>query len=286
MNLRRLVGLLLALAMVAAACGGNDDDSAAGGDAACGSIDELDLKVDGTLTVATGEPVFPPWMIEDDPTNQQGFESAVVYAVAEQMGFGADDVEWVRTSFEEAIAPGPKDYDFNIQQYSITPERDEIVDFSEGYYVAEQAVIANVDSGFNGSSSIADLKDAVLGAAIGTISLDYIEDVIEPNTAPPVFDDSSAAAAAYEAGQIDGLVVDLPTAFFLTAVQFEDAAIIGVLPRVDGGEPEQLGMLFEDGSGLVECVNQALRTLHGNGAIEAIEDEWLTDGGDIPSLTR
>jgi len=286
MNLRRLVGLLLALAMVAAACGGSDDDGATGGDVACGSVEDLDLKVDGTLTVATGEPVFPPWMIDDDPTNQQGFESAIVYAVAEQMGFGADDVAWVRTGFDEAIAPGPKDYDFNIQQYSITAERDEIVDFSEGYYVAEQAVIAKVGSGFSGSSSVADLKDAVLGAAIATISLDYIENVIDPTTAPPVFNDSAAATAAYEAGQIDGLVVDLPTAFYLTAVELEDAAIIGVLPRVDGGDPEQLGMLFEEGSGLVECVNVALRTLHGNGAIEAIEDEWLTDGGDIPSLTK
>ncbi|HDH03530.1 MAG TPA: amino acid ABC transporter substrate-binding protein, partial [Actinobacteria bacterium] len=286
MKLTRLVGLLLALAMVAAACGGGDDDGATGGDAACGSVGDLDLKVDGKLTVATGEPVFPPWMIEDDPTNQQGFESAIVYAVAEQMGFGADDVDWVRTGFDEAIAPGPKDYDFNIQQFSITPEREEIVDFSEGYYIAEQAVITAADSPFNGATSVADLKDAVLGAAIGTISLDYIEGVIDPTTAPPVFNDSSAATAAYEAGQIDGLVVDLPTAFFLVAVQFEDAAIIGVLPRVGGGEPEQLGMLFEDGSGLVECVNEALRTLHGNGAIEAIEDEWLTDGGDIPSLSE
>jgi len=282
-TLKRLIGLLLAFAMLAAACGGGDDDTSAGGESC--DVGDLALKTAGQLTVATGEPVFPPWMIDDDPSNQQGFESAVVYALAEQMGFGTDDVVWVRTGFDEAVAPGPKDYDFNIQQYSITAERDEVVDFSDGYYVAEQAVVAPADSPFAGATSVADLKDGVWGAAIATTSLDYIENEIEPNTAPPVFDDNSAVTAAYAASQIDGLVVDLPTAFFLTAVELDNAAIIGVLPRAEG-DADELGLLFEEGSALIACVNQALATLHDNGTIDAIEDTWLNDGGAIPSLTN
>lgn len=284
MRLTRLFGVILAMAMIAAACGGGDESAGSAGGDSC-AVEDLALKTPGQLTVATGEPVFPPWMIDDDPSNQQGFESAIVYALADEMGFAAEDVSWTRTGFDEAIAPGPKDYDFNIQQYSITAERDEVVDFSEGYYIAEQAVIAPADSPFAGATSVADLKDGVWGAAIATTSLDYIEQEIQPTTPPPVFDDNSAVTAAYAAGQIDGMVTDLPTAFFLTAVELDNAAIIGVLPRAEG-DADQLGMLFEEGSPLVDCVNQALRALHSSGKIEQIEDAWLTDGGSIPSLTN
>ena len=244
----------------------------------------LPLEQDGTLTVATGEPVFEPWMVDDDPSNQQGFESALVYALAEELGFASEDVEWVRTGFDEAIAPGDKPYDFNIQQYSITEERDEVVDFSEGYYEVEQALVAAADSTVADAASVADLQSARLGAAIGTTSLDYIEEVIQPETEAQVFDDNAAAKAAFDAGQVDGLVFDLPTAFYITAVEIPDASIVGVLPRE--GDAEELGMLFEEGSELVPCVDQALQALRDAGTIEELEQQWLDQGGDIPTLTR
>ena len=263
--------------------GGPTDDVTAATPASC-AVEDLPLESEGMLTVATGEPVFEPWMVDDDPTNQQGFESALVYALAEEMGFSADDVTWIRTGFDEVIAPGDKPFDFNIQQYSITEAREEVVNFSEGYYEVEQALVAAEDSPLANAQSLADLQSAQLGAAIGSTSLTYIEEVIQPEVEPRVFDDNAAAKAAFDAGQVDGLVFDLPTAFFITAVEIPDASIVGVLPRV--GDTEQLGLLFEEGSELVPCVNQALQALKDDGTIAALEEEWLSQGGDIPTLSR
>jgi polar amino acid transport system substrate-binding protein len=290
----RSLALLVALALLLAACGGDDGttepEEGDGGDAA-GTVeetagcepDQLPVHQAGTLTVATGEPVFEPWMVDDDPTNQEGFESALVYDLAAELGFGADEVDWVRTGFDEAIAPGDKPYDFNIQQYSITEEREEVVDFSDGYYQVEQALVAAADSPVAEAESLEDLRDARLGAAIGTTSLDYVEDVIAPETQAAVYNDNAAAKAAFDAGQVDGLVFDLPTAYYITAVEIPDAEIVGVLPRV-GDSPEELGLLFEDGSELVDCVNVALDALRERGRIEELEDQWLADGGNIPTL--
>lgn len=288
-TIRPLAALLLAFGLVAAGCSSDDSDSEESSDttatADAGACDELPLKTEGTLTVATGEPAFPPWVgPDDDPTTGEGFESALVYALAEELGIEADSVEWTRTGFDEAVAPGPKDYDFNIQQYSITAERDEVVDFSDGYYQVEQALVAAADSTVAEAASIADLQDDQLGAAIGTTSLDYIDEVIAPDAEAAVFDDNAAAKAAFDAGQVDGLVFDLPTAYFITAVEIPDASIVGVLPRV--GEAEELGMLFEDGSPLVPCVNEALAALVADGTVEALEEEWLSGGGDIPTLSE
>ncbi len=296
--------VLLGIAFVAAACGDDDDDAATpasstqttvdagattaaastGADAGGCAVDQLALKTPGTLTVATGEPVFPPWMVDDDPTNQQGFESALVYALAGQMGFTADQVVWVRTGFDEAIAPGPKDFDFNVQQYSISPDRDEVVDFSDGYYTVEQALIAAADADIASAASLAELKDAQLGAAVGTTSLEYIDTVIQPDSDALVFDDNAAAKSSFDAGQVDGIVFDLPTAYFITAVEIPEASIVGVLPRV--GDAEELGLLFEDGNPLVACVNEALAAIKADGSLDAIEELWLSQGGDIPTLTE
>ncbi len=305
-RLRGVLALLLAFGLLAAACGDSDDDAdtdeapAADADADAAdeapdeteataepaeecSVENLPLDEPGQLTVATGEPVFEPWMVDDDPTNQQGFESALVYALADRLGFAAENVAWVRTGFDEAIAPGEKDYDFNIQQYSITEDRDEVVDFSVGYYQVEQAVIGAADSPVASATSIGDLADTRLGAAIGTTSLDYVENVIGVEAA--VYDDNVAAKAAFDAGQVDGIVFDLPTAYFITAVEIPEAQIIGVLPRV-GDEPEELGLLFADGSPLVACVNSALEAMQADGTIDGLEDEWLNQGGSIPSLSE
>jgi len=280
MKFSRAISLLFTAALLAAACG-SDDAAEAGADGA--SCDTLPTKVDGTLTVATGEPVFLPWMADDDPSNGQGFESAVVYALADELGI--ETVEWVRTGFDEAVAPGAKDYDFNIQQYSITAKRDEVVDFSDGYYQVEQAIIAPSDSPAAAAGSLDDLKELRLGAALGTTSLDYIDNNIEPETAAAVYDDNVAAKSGFDAGQIDGVVLDLPTAYYITAVEIPEASILGVLPRV-GDDPEELGMLFEEGSPLVACVNEALGTLRDDGTLASLEDEWLTQGGAIPTLSN
>jgi len=275
----KLLPAVLALTMLAAACGSDSDEAGADGDVGC---DPLPTKTDGTLTVATGEPVFPPWMEDDDPSNGQGFESAMVYALAEELGL--DSVEWVRTTFDEAISATEKDYDFNIQQYSITEEREEVVDFASGYYQVEQAIIGAADSPAASATSLADLKGLRLGAASGTTSLAYIDDVIQPDEPASVYDDNAGAKAAFDAGQVDAIVFDLPTAYFITAVEIPEASIIGVLPRAE--EPEELGMLFEEGSPLVACVNEAIATLTSNGTIGELEDTWLTQDGSIPTLSE
>ena len=311
------LAVVLAMALMVAACGGAGETADAGGadtpaaseaagDAASESevavagscaVEDLPLFEEGTLTVATGEPVFEPWMVDDDPSNKQGFESALVYALAEEMGFSDDDVTWVRTGFDEAIGPGAKDYDFNIQQYSITEERDEVVDFSVGYYEVEQALVAAEDSPIANAGSVGELRSARLGAAIGTTSLDYLEQVIQPEAQAQVFDDNAAAKAAFDAGQVDGLVFDLPTAYYITAVEIPDASIVGVLPRVGESEAptagaseaagggEELGLLFEEGSPLVDCVNEALTALIEDGTVAELEEEWLSQAGDIPTLS-
>ncbi|HEX6195126.1 MAG TPA: transporter substrate-binding domain-containing protein [Jiangellaceae bacterium] len=280
---------LATLALVTAGCGGDDEPEtttdADTPDAQADACDPLPTHEPGTLTVATGEPVFEPWMVDDDPSNGQGFESALVYALADQLGIAEADVEWVRTGFDEAIAPGDKPYDFNIQQYSITEERAEVVGFSIGYYQVEQALVAAPDSPVAEATSLGDLSSARLGAAIGTTSLDYVDNIIEPDDDAQVYNDNAAAKAAFDANQVDGLVFDLPTAYFITAVEIPDASIVGVLPRV-GETPEELGLLFEKDDPLIDCVNPALQALHDDGTIASLEDEWLDQGGDIPTLSE
>ncbi len=280
------LSLLLVIALLAVACG-TDEDSADGGSADCelGDISTLDLKTADRLTVATGEPVFPPWMVDDDPSNGQGFESAVVYAVADELGFEPDQVDWVRTGFTEAIVAGEKDYDFNVQQFTITDDRDQVVDFSDGYYALRQAIVGYEDSAAVGATTVSDLQALRIGAQIGTTSLDYIENVIQPTEPAAVYDTNADAKAALDADQVDALVFDLPTAYFVTAVEIEGSVILGQLEEV-GEQPEELGFLFEEGSALVPCVNEALAGLRDAGTLADIEQEWLAQGGDIPTISR
>lgn len=284
----RLLAALLALALVGAACSSDDssDESSSDTTAAEASCDTADLPVkeEGQLTVATGDPVFPPWMENDDPTSNEGFESELVYLVAEQLGFSEDEVVWTSTGFDEAIAPGAKDFDFNIQQYGITADREEVVDFSDGYYTVQQAIVAAPDSDIASAESLADLADAKLGAAVGTTSLDYIDEVIAPSEEAAVFDDTAAASSALAAGQVDGLVYDLPTAFYITAAEIPEASIVGILPVV--GEAEELGMLFEADSPLVPCVNEALAAVEESGDLAALQEEWLANGGETTTLSE
>jgi len=283
----RVLVLLAALALLAGACGGDEEAAGVDPDVSC-AFEDLNLATAGTLTVATGEPVFPPWMgVGDDnfdvPESKTGFEGALVYELAAKLGFADEQVVFVRTGFGEAIAPGPKDWDFNIQQYSINDERDEVVDFSEPYYTTRQALVTFPDSPFAGVTNTSELADAILGAAIGTTSLDFIEDVIKPNTEASVYDENVDVEAAMRAGQIDGLVVDLPAAYFVTAVQVEGSIIAGQF-ETEAAAPDNYGMLFAEGNPLVSCVNGALAELVDEGKLQELEDTWLTQDGGIPSI--
>ncbi len=272
----------LALALAATACGADDDDDDTGAPSSCDKAD-LETQSEGALTIATDEPVFEPWFVADDPTNGEGFEGAVAYAIAEQLGFAAEDVTWVRVGFNEAIQPGPKNFDFDINEFSITDERRENVDFSSPYYDVTQAVIALNSSSAAAATSIADLKGETIGAQVGTTSLAAIEEVIDPDSDPAVYNNNDDARTALENEQIDALVVDLPTAFFMTAAQLEDATIVGQLPQ-PSGTPEQFGLVLDLNSALTDCVSEAVDALREEGTFAELEQEWLADVADAPVL--
>ncbi|MEY4493410.1 MAG: hypothetical protein RL355_759 [Actinomycetota bacterium] len=280
-NFRRIRNAVAAVALTAlvAACAPQSDSASTTAEAttaaAC-SAESLQTLTTGKLTIATGEPAYYPWVIDDKPESGEGFEAAVAYAVAEQLGFAKEDVVWVRTTFDGAITPGAKTFDFNLQQFSITEERKAAVDFSSAYYSAPQAIVSFKGSKIEGKTAIADLKDAKLGAAVGTTSLDLVKTQI--GVEPQVFNDNAAAVAALKNGQIDGLVVDLPTAFYLSAVEVENGLIVGQLPST--GEGDSFGLLLAKDSPITSCVSQAVDALKADGSLDAIAATWLgTDAG-------
>ena len=285
MRVRWSVVLFVVVGMLAAACGSTQETgttAAAAGDEC--AVENLQTVQPGVLTIATGEPAFPPWVEDDDPTTKRGFEAAVAYAVAEKMGFSDDQVQWVRTGFDEAIAPGPKNFDFNLQQYSITEERDQVVDFSVPYYTTSQALVAFADSPVVQANTFADLKQYKLGAPIGTTSLDFIEEIIQPDTPAAVYDTTADAKSALDAGQVDALVFDLPTAYFITAVEIPDATIVGQL-EAPADKADQFGLLMAEGSPLKACVDKALEALRADGTLDRLAEQWLAQGGEIKTLT-
>ena len=251
-------------------------------DVASASCEKANLATvtSGKLTIATGEPAYYPWIIDDKPETGEGFEGAVAYAVAKQLGFTNDEVVWVRTTFDGAVTPGEKNFDFNLQQFSITEERSKVVDFSSPYYTAPQAIVSYKGSKIAGKTSIADLKNAKLGAAVGTTSLDAIENQI--GVKPQVFNDNAAAVTALKNGQIDGLVVDLPTAFYLSGVEVKDGLIVGQLPSTGAGD--QFGLLLSKGSKLTTCVTGAVDAITADGTLAAITDKWLATDAGAPVL--
>ncbi|MBW0113905.1 amino acid ABC transporter substrate-binding protein [Pseudonocardia sp. KRD-169] len=237
----------------------------------------------GTLTVGTDQPVYPPWYLDDDPTSGQGFESAVAYAVAEQIGYARDAVSWVRVPFNAAIAPGPKTYDLNLTEFSISDERRQAVDFSSPYYDVAQAVIAIEGNAFAGATSIAELEGARIGGQVGTTSYQAIVDQIAPTTEPSVFNTNDDAKLALTNGQIDALVLDLPTAFFVTSAELDGGVIVGQLPA-GTGTPEQFGAVLDKDSPLTGCVSDAVDALRADGTLDALEQEWLASAGAAPEL--
>ena len=279
------VPLLLAAAACAPSSDSSDTATDPAGSPSAGQCDPENLPVmtSGQLTVGTDSPAYDPWFSNDDPTNGKGYESAVAYAVADQLGFTADQVTWVVVPFNKSYAPGPKDFDFDINQISITPDRAQKVDFSDGYYTAAQGVIALKDSPVAGATSVDDLKDYKLGAQTGTTSLTAIREDIQPSEDPLVFQSTNAAKQALLNGQVDAIVADLPTAFYITAVEIPQATIIGQFEQ-QSGTPEEFGMLFEKGNPLVACVNEALATMKSDGTLDAIEEQWLSQTVNVPVL--
>jgi polar amino acid transport system substrate-binding protein len=275
-----------ALLLVVAGCAPADDADTTPSPGATGLTcgkDQLQTKTAGKLTIATDNPAYEPWFKDNKPENGQGFESAVAYAVAEKLGYAKTDVTWVRVTFNNAIAPGPKNFDFDINQFSITEERKKAVDFSAPYYLVRQTVISLKSSKIASATSVAALKDAKLGAQVGTTSYQAITDLIKPSTQPQVYNSNDDAKKALQNGQIDGLVVDLPTAFYMTAAELEGGVIVGQLPQV--GVPEQFGLVLDKGSSLTGCVTQAVDQLRGDGTLTALEKEWLAGAAGARELT-
>jgi polar amino acid transport system substrate-binding protein len=273
-------------ALLLAGCAAEDDGSsepaAQPSDAESCAKESLPLHRDGVLTIATDKPAFEPWFVDNDPTNGKGFESAVAYAVAEEMGFSEDEVEWVVEPFNKSYAPGPKDYDFDINQISITEKRDQAVDFSQGYYDVNQALVAKKESPIADVTSLDEVAEYKLGAQVGTTSYAYITQYVQPGDQPFTYDTTNDAKSALNAGQIDGIVVDLPTAFYISAVEIPGSAVVGQFATQ--GEAEQFGLLFEDGNPLVGCVNEAIAALEEDGTLAEIQDRWLSQAVSAPVL--
>jgi polar amino acid transport system substrate-binding protein len=295
-----LLGLAV-LAIVAAACAPEDDttEPTDGGSTEPAPVDAATCAADagtvsdGVLTVGTGNPAFPPWWEGgttdehdewefNDPYLLEGFEGATVGAVAEQLGFSADQIEFVPVPFNKSFAPGPKDFDFVVQQISYSDKRAQAVDFSESYYDVNQALVSVKGSDIEGATTLAELQDAKLGAPLGTTSFDYIEQNIQPSEEPAVYNDLNGAVQALKNGQVDGIVVDLPTAFFVTAVQIPKGVIVGQFPTV--GAQEYFSLALEKGSPFTECLDLALQTLKDDGTLAAIQQEWLSDNASAPVI--
>ena len=285
--------LLAVLAFAAAGCGSSSNSSAGSTSTAassCSNKDELNLVTLDQLTIGTDNPAFPPWFggtphkpwQVSDPYSGEGYESAVAYAVAKQLGFDKAGVKWIHVPFANSYAPGPKPFDFDINQISFTPARAKVVDFSDSYYDVNQSVVVNKGTPIASATSVAALKPYDLGAQLGTTSYQFIKDTIQPTKQPSVFPSNTGAVQALKNKQIDGLVVDLPTAFYVTAVQVPNSKVLGQFPAEPGGE--HFGMVFAKGNSLRECVNDALAKLRSNGTLKQLQQKWLAKATGAPIL--
>ena len=285
MTSRLLTALLIAAALTVAACGGSKDDAnqTAAGTPAAPSCQKagLALVTGGQLTIGTDKPAFPPYFENDDPTNGKGFESAVAYAIADQLGFAKNEVKWKVVPFNASFKPGPKDFDFDVNQISINEQRKRAVDFSHPYYTSPQAVIAPKGSAAAGATSLSALADKTIGVQIGTTSLDAVNATIKPSKQPKVFDDSNAVVTALKQGQVDAVVTDLPTAFYITAAQVPGAKIVGQFSAPGG---DTWGALLEKDSKLTPCVDKAIDALKASGELDRITKKWMGQAAGAPEL--
>jgi polar amino acid transport system substrate-binding protein len=274
--------LLLLVALYLLGCGSSTDSSSStvASTADC-KAGKLPTEKEGVLTVATDKPAYPPYFEDDEPANGEGFESAVAYAIGKQLGYPMAKVHWTVEPFNSSYAPGPKSFDFDVNQISITPVREKAVDFSAPYYTANQAVVALKDSEAAKAKSLEGLQDAKLGVQIGTTSLEAAEEEIEPSSKPEVFNSSSDVVTALKNEQIDAVVVDLPTALYLTAVQVPQATVVGQFSAPGG---DKWGALLEKESPLTGCVSQAVEKLESSGELEAITQRWMSKAAGAPEL--
>jgi len=296
--MRRLAALALValLAGLAAGCGGSEKSSgttSSTGANAC-SKDQLNLVDSGQLTVATGNPAYPPWFEGgtpkgsswkiNDPDNGKGYESAVTYAVAKQLGFTKSEVNWIAVPFNQTYKPGPKSFDFAIEQISYNPQRAKAVAFSNSYFDENQSVVALQGTPIATATTFAQLKKYKLGAQIGTTSYQYIVGNIKPDEKPAVYDNLNDVITALSNHQIDGLVTDFPGAYYIADVQLDNGTIVGRLPTI--GAEEHFGMTFEKGNSLVGCVNRALAALKQDGTLQQLEQQWITGKAKAPPITQ
>ncbi len=276
-----MVGVAAVAVVTLAGCAPAEQKSttATGGDT-CNKGSLATLKA-GALTFGTDQPAYPPWFVDDDPANAKGFESAVAYAVADKLGYTAKDVQWVRVPFNAAIAPGPKTFDANLNEFSITDERKQAVDFSSPYYDVTQAVVTVRSSPAAKVTTLDGLRDLRLGAQVGTTS--YVAAKALGAKAPvSVYNNNDDAKAALANGQIDALVLDLPTAFEVQS-EMNDGVIVGQLPS--GTEkPEQFGIVLDKGSALTSCVSGAVDALRSDGTLTKLQQQWLAEAGNAPVL--
>ncbi|GAQ56463.1 ABC transporter substrate-binding protein [Streptomyces acidiscabies] len=285
---RALTAAAVALLASAVGCAPQSDDKAgatpsgSSSGAACAK-GALATTASGKLTVGTDTPAYEPWFKDDKPSNGQGFESAVTYAVAQQLGYDKGAVVWQTVPFNKAFAPGVKTFDFDINQVSISAERKKAVDFSSGYYDVRQAVIALKGTKAAQAKSLADLKGLKLGAQVGTTSLEYIQDVVKPGQEAAAYAKNDQAKAALQNKQVDAIVVDLPTAFYITGAEVTDATIVGQFENRSGAT-EQFGLVLDKGSALTPCVTAAVDALRKDGTLAKLEQQWLSDAVDAPVL--
>lgn len=272
----RSLRLTLAVATAAVAALALTSCSAGSGS---GSNDDGTVT-DGKLTIATGEPAYSPWIEDNKPESGKGFESAVAYAVAKEMGYGKSDVVWKRSTFDSAIAPGPKDWDLNVQQFSIDAKRKKAVDMSSAYYTTTQAVVTTSTSKAVDDTSIAALKQDAIGVATGSTSIASVKSVL--GITPQVFNSNDDAVLALKSGQIDAIVTDLPTAFYMAAAQLDDGTVSAQFPS--DGKGDQFGFVLPKSSELTSKVDKALKTLEDDGTLEDLQTKWLSSETNTPVL--
>jgi polar amino acid transport system substrate-binding protein len=261
----------------AAPAGGTSSSAAA---SCTNSAIQSQLYAKGTLTVATDKPVYPPWFVNNKPTNGQGYESAVAYAVAAQLGFKASQVTWAYEPFDSSYAPGPKKFDFDINEISYSAARAQVVTFSDSYYDVQQALVALKDSPIASKHSAADLKGYVYGDQVGTTSLQFINSQIQPTQTPKVFETLNDVKQALQTKQIAALVTDTPTAQFISSSEISGSVMVAQFPSTG----EHYGLLFAKGNPLVTCVNKALATLKSNGTLAKLTAQYLKLYTSVPTI--
>jgi polar amino acid transport system substrate-binding protein len=287
-----IAGTAAAVALAAAACSPKasvNADSTTGASAASSadcSASSLAVYKSGQLTVATDSPAYSPWFDNNAPADGKGFESAVAYAVAKQLGFGSSQVKWVTESFDDSYAPGAKNFDFDINEISITAARAKAVDFSTGYYTANQGVLTLSTSKYAGATSLAQLKGAKIGVQISTTSYQAVQDEIKPSASVAVYNTTDDEVSALKNHQVDAIVTDMPTVFYLASAELDNGKIVGQFSYDGGGSPEQFGLLLQKGSKLTSCVDQAVAKLQSSGELAAITKQWLSDSANAPELAQ